>query len=190
MSIRGDLSRKRILKAARELFSTKGFSAVTMQDICVRAELSRGGLYRHYSSTAEIFASIIREDQAAALAMLDDAKNRDIAPDLILSHFLRGRMQQLMDHGTTVDNAAAEYAASSPAGKALLAERAHTSLEILTELLQIGVSRGVFHCDGCREMAVHIICCLEGIGKHNALIPLTEADVEAQTSLICNMLKA
>lgn len=190
MSVRGDLSRKKILKAARDLFAAKGFSAVTMQDICDRAELSRGGLYRHYASTAQVFAAIIQEDEAAALLMLDDAKNRGIPPDLILFSFLRGRLRQLMDPGTAVDNATAEYAAVTEEGKALLAERARNSVVILTELLQIGVSQGVFCCENCREMALHIICWLEGMGKHNGLLPLCREELEAQLALMEKMLRA
>ena len=178
------------MEAAIRCSISNGFSAVTMQDICDRTQLSRGGLYRHYSSTAQVFAAIIQEDQTAALSMLDDARNRGIPPDLILFSFLRGRMRQFMDSSTAVDNATAEYAAVAETGKALLEERARNSVEILTEILQIGVSQGVFHCENCREMALHIICWLEGMGKHNALIPLRQEEVEAQIALIGKMLGA
>ena len=42
MGARGDRTKSRIISAARDLFSEKGFSAVTMKDICDEAEMSRG----------------------------------------------------------------------------------------------------------------------------------------------------
>ncbi len=188
MSIRGELSRKTILQTARGLFAAKGFSAVTMQDICDGTGLSRGGLYRHFSSTADVFTAIVQEDLAMAHAALEDAKSRKIAPDTILFRFLRSRMHQLLDPNASIDNATAEFAACSSEGKALLAQRARDSVVILTQLLQLGHAQGAFRCENCPETALHIICFLEGMGKHNALLPLNEEDVEAQLLLIRQML--
>lgn len=44
---------------AYRLFAEKGFKEVTMKDICERTGLSRGGLYRHYESTEQIFLEIV-----------------------------------------------------------------------------------------------------------------------------------
>lgn len=188
MSVRGDLSREKILKVSRRLFAAKGFSAVTMQEICDAAELSRGGLYRHYSSTAQIFAAIIQAEQNAAFAALESAKKLRVPPDTILYSFLRSRMHQLLDPSCSIDNATAEFAAGSEAGKALLTERAKNSVQILTQLLEVGLAQGVFSCEDCSAAALHIILCLEGMGKHNALLPLTPEDTEAQLYLIDRLL--
>ena len=52
-------TKERIREAAYGLFAEKGFKEVTMTDICEKTGLSRGGLYRHYSGTGEIFAEIL-----------------------------------------------------------------------------------------------------------------------------------
>lgn len=59
MSLRGDKTKQEIRDAAYLLFAEKGFKEVTMKDICERTGLSRGGLYRHYESTGQIFQEII-----------------------------------------------------------------------------------------------------------------------------------
>lgn len=188
MSIRGDLSRKRILEVARGLFAAKGFSAVTMQDICNNTGLSRGGLYRHYTSTAEVFADIINEEQVAAFAALENAKQLKVAPDKILFSFLRSRIGQLLKLESSIDNATAEFAARSELGRRLLQERAQASVQIITEILELGVAQGVFSCENCRAMALHIMWSLEGMGKHNALFPIKE-EIETQLDLIARELK-
>lgn len=59
MSLKGDKTKQAILDKAYQLFAQKGFKEVTMKDICELTGLSRGGLYRHYESTEQIFLEII-----------------------------------------------------------------------------------------------------------------------------------
>jgi AcrR family transcriptional regulator len=50
--------RELILLAGTELFSRKGFAALTMDDIAREARVSKGGLYRHFQSKDELFSVI------------------------------------------------------------------------------------------------------------------------------------
>lgn len=59
MSLKGDKTRQIIREKAYQLFAQKGYKEVTMKDICELTGLSRGGLYRHYESTEQIFLEII-----------------------------------------------------------------------------------------------------------------------------------
>ena len=61
MGIKGDKTKQFIKQQAKVLFADKGFKNVTMKDICEVTELSRGGLYRHYNSTEQLFSEIISE---------------------------------------------------------------------------------------------------------------------------------
>ncbi len=61
MSSRGEKTRQDILEKAYQLFAEKGFKEVTMKDICELTGLSRGGLYRHYESTEQIFLEIVND---------------------------------------------------------------------------------------------------------------------------------
>ena len=74
MGNKGSKSKNRILEVSRTLFAKKGFSAVSMQDICTATGLSRGGLYRYFGSTEEIFIAIIEEEQSNALSNYERAK--------------------------------------------------------------------------------------------------------------------
>lgn len=59
MGVKGDRTREAIRDKAYGLFSQKGYKDVTMKDICEETGLSRGGLYRHYDSTEQIFLEIV-----------------------------------------------------------------------------------------------------------------------------------
>ena len=59
MSLKGEKTKQEIREKACQLFAEKGFKEVTMKDICELTGLSRGGLYRHYESTGQIFLEIV-----------------------------------------------------------------------------------------------------------------------------------
>lgn len=59
MRMKGEKTKQVIREKAYQLFAEKGFKEVTMKDICELTGLSRGGLYRHYESTEQIFLEIV-----------------------------------------------------------------------------------------------------------------------------------
>lgn len=184
MSSKGDRSRENILRIARMLFAAKGFSAVTMQDICQGTGLSRGGLYRHYGSTSEIFAAIIQQEQRLARAALERAVEAKVKPRQILVAFLRSRAEQLLDPACCIDRATAEFAAVDPEGKALLRKRAADSVEILAQILRMGIESGDLRCPDPERTALHILWFLEGMGRHNALLPLGKEEAFSQLQAV------
>ncbi|PHM69265.1 TetR/AcrR family transcriptional regulator [Xenorhabdus kozodoii] len=57
-----------ILEQSLNVFIRKGYNQVTMTDIINECELSRGGVYRYFQSTKEVFIALIRQmnsDQTA-----------------------------------------------------------------------------------------------------------------------------
>ena len=52
MSDKSVQKKKHILDTARKVFQEKGYKQVTMKDIVDACEISRGGLYLYFSSTA------------------------------------------------------------------------------------------------------------------------------------------
>lgn len=66
MGKKGAKTKEAIRREAYRLFAEKGFKAVTMTDICEKTGLSRGGLYRYYSGTEQIFSEILSEEYVIA----------------------------------------------------------------------------------------------------------------------------
>lgn len=52
-------TKERILRVSLELFSRDGFEAVSVSAIAARLGITKGALYRHYSSKRDIFNSIL-----------------------------------------------------------------------------------------------------------------------------------
>ena len=65
-----DLTRSRIVNAARNLFYDQHFDTATMDDIALAAGLRRSTLYLHYKDKAEILLEVITEYGAKAKHVL------------------------------------------------------------------------------------------------------------------------
>lgn len=70
-------TRDKILTAALEVFSSKGFHGATVDEIAERAELGKGTVYRHFSSKRELFSELIR----SKVAELEDTVMGAINPE-------------------------------------------------------------------------------------------------------------
>lgn len=69
---------KRILRAARRLFLSKGYHSTTIRDICRRSRLSNGTLYFHFKNKDAIYARIYEE----CFGFLNDMLARSVRPDM------------------------------------------------------------------------------------------------------------
>lgn len=98
-------TKSEIRKEAYQLFAQKGFKEVTMTDICEKTGLSRGGLYRHYSGTGEIFAEILSEEYRIS----DRIEDRESAA-VILEDMLEAIRQEIMEKELSLSLAIYEYA--------------------------------------------------------------------------------
>jgi len=55
------ITREQLLKKALAVFSKNGYSATTLQDIASKADVTRGAIYWHFGSKAELYNTLIRE---------------------------------------------------------------------------------------------------------------------------------
>lgn len=63
---------RRINRAARELFSARGYSSVTTQEVADRAEVGTGTLFRYARSKGELLCMIANEDLRVMVDSLPD----------------------------------------------------------------------------------------------------------------------
>jgi AcrR family transcriptional regulator len=58
---RSQETRKRILDAASQVFSRRGYGQATVEEIAAEAGVSNGALYHHFASKEELFRAIVGE---------------------------------------------------------------------------------------------------------------------------------
>ncbi|MCA1319125.1 TetR/AcrR family transcriptional regulator [Bacillus tianshenii] len=61
-SVAEELTQEKIMDAARELFTNKGYQHVSMRQIATSLGYSHGALYYHFKNKAELFYAMIEKD--------------------------------------------------------------------------------------------------------------------------------
>jgi TetR/AcrR family acrAB operon transcriptional repressor len=57
-------TRQALLKAALSVFSQKGYAATTLEDVAKEAGVTRGAIYWHFGSKAELYNALLEEHSA------------------------------------------------------------------------------------------------------------------------------
>ncbi|KAA9004944.1 TetR/AcrR family transcriptional regulator [Paenibacillus spiritus] len=81
-AVEQELSRERILEAARHLFITKGYRAISMRSIGQHLGYSHGSLYYHFKEKAELFYAIVVEDFNYVAELLGRAMDHPPEPGM------------------------------------------------------------------------------------------------------------
>ena len=110
MSAKGEKTREYILNSSYALFADKGYKQVTMKDVCEVTDMSRGGLYSHFSSTAELFEALLEKiTKRDEVDFRDRIKNGESATD-ILNDAFDGMEKEMMHQEDSLSIAMYEYA--------------------------------------------------------------------------------
>lgn len=157
MSKKGDETKKMILEAATELFGEKGFKDVSMSDICDRTSLSRGGLYRHYSSTTDIFKELISGDDSFD----ERIRNKESAVS-ILNSVLKNLEDEIRQSEKSLSLAIYEYASVGDNSKEFL-EIEKKAKKRWKKLIRYGIETGEFNVVDEEAVAEMILYYYQGL---------------------------
>ena len=147
MSGKGETTRQAICERARELFCQRGFKGVTMQDICKAAGLSRGGLYRHFGSTGQIFSAILEGFGGAQNREIHEQILRGVPASLILEGLLCRYEAEMLDGGSSLSLAVCEFYSGPEAASAPPVSRWYEASRAgWEELIRYGLDTGEFSC--------------------------------------------
>ena len=72
-----ELTRKRIITAAREVFLSRGVSRTTLEHIATQANVTRGAIYWHFKNKTEIFQAIREQVLLPLIDRMDDSLTLD-----------------------------------------------------------------------------------------------------------------
>jgi TetR/AcrR family transcriptional regulator, acrAB operon repressor len=67
------VTRATLLKTALSVFSAKGYAAATLDDVAKAANVTRGAIYWHFKSKADLYNSLIQEFSARGAAVVQQA---------------------------------------------------------------------------------------------------------------------
>jgi AcrR family transcriptional regulator len=83
MQQRSEETRAKILESAVKLFSTRGFSAASVDDICEEAGISKGAFYHHFESKQALFLALLDGWLQAIDSAIESSKDKT-APETFM----------------------------------------------------------------------------------------------------------
>lgn len=178
--------RRFILETARRVFMEKGYKNVTMKDIVEACEISRGGLYLYFGSTAEIFLEVLKMETEEADDVFSDSITDDATVADILTLFLLEQKKELLRKKDNLTVATYEYyfGENVPKKDNILKRQFDSAVKIIEKLIEAGVQNGEFYCDNCRGTARNIMFVLEGLKISAHTIGITAAAVDEEIRYI------
>jgi len=187
---KGDKTKQFIISKSKKLFSRRGYTTVTMKDICEICDLSRGGLYRYFGSTKEIFLEILNEDKEDKGEILLEYIGKGESAMQILEWFFQDRKDTLMlGNYKGFSFAVHEFAKQEAEQKEYLKERLNQAKSGLITLLEYGQKKGQFRQFDTESMALSLLLFLDSLETNAYILDFTEQGVENQLNFLLSMVK-
>lgn len=183
MGSKGMKTKENIRREAYRLFAEKGFKAVTMTDICEKTGLSRGGLYRYYSGTDQIFSEILSEEYT-----ITDRMEKHESARVILEDMLKAIENEIMDKELSLSLAIYEYA--NLGNEPLFVDIHHKARERWISLIHYGMETGEFRAADPEQAADVILFYYQGLRMWSRVIPFEPRTAEYYVKTVEQMLLA
>jgi len=91
-------TRQRILRAAREVFSERGYGAATFQAIAVRADLTRPAINHYFANKRVLYWQVLEETTDAVVAASAELARREATLAGRVSAFIEGTVDAEIKH--------------------------------------------------------------------------------------------
>ncbi len=91
-------SKKRIMNAAMDVFSRKGYAKASIREIAMTAEISIGGVYLYFKNKEDLYKNLIRERMRDMGSKIEITAGRAESATEALSKFLRLYLENALKH--------------------------------------------------------------------------------------------
>ncbi len=190
MGIKGEKTKQSICKEAYKLFVERGYKDVTMKDICEVTGLSRGGLYRHYESTRQIFQEIIDEFTQKQKNEFEDKIKQQIPAATILEEVLKRYASEMQDSSNSLSLAIYEFYSNPEVSKTenSMRKQYEASKTMWVELINYGMETKEFKTVNPEEIYDVIVFSYQGVRMYSRLMNLDSATPQTIISQIKRLL--
>lgn len=187
MGIKGQETQKFICQEAYKLFAKRGYKDVTMQDICEKTGLSRGGLYRHFNSTKDIFLEIINKSLNHQQDEFQSKIEANIPASHILDEVLKRYEKEMIDSKNSLSLAIYEFFSNPEISKSVnsISKQYSISKEMWIALIEYGQKTGEFKNVEPEEIYNLIVFSYQGVRMYSRLMKIN-SDIPAK---IINQIK-
>lgn len=171
MAGKKEKTRELILEISYGLFAKNGFSNITMKDICEATNLSRGGLYSHFSSTTEIFEEILGKMNEKNEMNFYEEMEKGTSAIEILNRTLEFLEDEMSHPEDSLSLAMYEYSVNIDSNKMQYFNK--IGEDKWTALIKYGIENGEFENVQVEELVNIILYAYQGVRMWSRIIPMT-----------------
>ena len=166
MKTKGEITREKILEAARELFNTKGFGATTISDLVEATGMQKGSLYFHFSGKDDIAREVLNEATIEFMEFLNKSLSGD-NPGASFDNFFRCALDKHLATGFVggciFGNTALEMSDTNPEFVRVVDKVFNEWIDRIRSVVASAQNRGQIRTDISSEaLAQLIIATMEG----------------------------
>lgn len=186
MAAKGEKTREAILDASYGLFAAKGFKQVTMKDVCEVTNMSRGGLYSHFSGTEELFEAILNRSVTSAYPDFQSQIDSGVSAISILQNTFDVMEKEMMHPENSLSAAIYEYA--DTVNSDVLKKLNRAAVRHWSSLIRYGISTHEFLDVDVDEIVNIILFSYQGARMWSRIIDMKRSTFRSITNNIMRQL--
>ena len=178
-------TRELIISVASDIFARFGFRKTTMDEISSALHKGKSSLYHYFESKEEIFRSVVEKESQLLKTEIMDAIRKEITPQEKLRVYFITRMQILNRLANYYSVLTDEYFEHYGFVEKIRKKHDLDEINIIKEILQEGIERGIFAMKDLEITAFAIFNALKGLEYSWAI----EKDISKTEKNIDNLLE-
>lgn len=184
MVTKGYKTRQFIIENSIDLFSEKGYSSVTMKDICEKCQMSRGGVYRYFASTKSIFIEMLDVDLEISRSVVEENIQNKVPAERIIDAYFRQEIESVFANNNGLYFAIHEFAFTEADQRENLNQRIKDSVNILKMILVHGQENQEFKDFDSEAIATHIIYFMDSLKTTSSILTMSKEMIVKQINLL------
>lgn len=184
MIAKGEKTKHFIIENSIALFAEKGYTAVTMKDVCEKCQMSRGGVYRYFSSTKEIFIGMLDIDIEVNKEIVKENIKNGVSALNIINGYFNQEKKLIFSENNGLYFAIHEFAFAEKDQRENLNRRVKESISIIKDILEHGQETNEFKDFDALEVATHIIYFMDSLKTSASIIDKTEKMIDSQIEIL------
>ena len=163
------VTRATLLKTALNLFSSKGYAATSIDDISQAAKLTRGALYHHFQSKADLYNTLVEEVSARGANIVQESVAEGGTFTEILKRIFVRQLTYIEENkeARAVMELALFKTGAHPelqSGRERQIQGGKAMIDGIAQAMQVGISSGELRNDiSPKEMALSFLAFQNGI---------------------------
>ncbi|MCD7711112.1 MAG: TetR/AcrR family transcriptional regulator [Porphyromonadaceae bacterium] len=156
-------TRKILVDAAQKLFAQKGIDNTTMNNIALASGKGRRTLYTYFRSKADVYQAVIESELSHLILKLHDVVGRDLSPDEKLAAYVQVRFDVFREIVLRNGTLKAEFFRDIRKVETARKNIDKQEVEFLRNIIDDGISKGIFRPIPVQPTCWVIHCCLKGL---------------------------